>query len=85
MKKLLTLVLLMMSMISFAKKPDSRYYELRIYYCHPGRLDALITRFTNHTTKIFERHGMTNVGYWIPNKNDSSPLYHIQSYPSQVE
>ena len=85
MKKALTLLLLFVSMVGFSKKPDSRYFEMRIYYCHPGRLDALIQRFTNHTTKIFERHGMTNVGYWIPNKNDENALYYILAYPSQAE
>ena len=84
MKKAFTLLLLLVSMVGFSKKPDSRYFEMRIYYCHPGRLDALIQRFTNHTTKIFERHGMTNVGYWIPNKNDENALYYILGYPSQA-
>lgn len=85
MKKLTLLLLLAVSFGSLAKKPDSRYYELRIYYCHPGRLDALISRFTNHTTKIFERHNMTNVGYWIPNNNTENALYYILSYPSQAD
>ncbi|MDF0694165.1 NIPSNAP family protein [Aquirufa ecclesiirivi] len=85
MKKLFTLLLLFISIQMIAKKPDSRYYELRVYYCHPGRLDALIQRFTNHTTKIFEKHGMTNVGYWIPNNNEKNALYYILSYPNQVE
>lgn len=84
MKKLLLMSLLFVSTLTFAKKSDSRYFELRIYYCHPGRLDALIERFTNHTTKIFERHGMTNVGYWIPNKNDENALYYILAYPNQA-
>lgn len=84
MKKLLLMSLLLVSTLAFAKKPDSRYFELRVYYCHPGRLDALIERFTNHTTKIFERHGMTNVGYWIPNKNDENALYYILAYPNQA-
>ncbi|MHA8060167.1 NIPSNAP family protein [Aquirufa beregesia] len=85
MKKLFILLLLFVSIQMIAKKPDSRYYELRVYYCHPGRLDALIQRFTNHTTKIFEKHGMTNVGYWIPNNNEKNTLYYILSYPNQVE
>ncbi len=85
MKKLILLSLMAVSFGSLAQKQDSRYYEMRIYYCHPGRLDALISRFTNHTTKIFERHGMTNVGYWIPNNNTENALYYILSYPSQVE
>lgn len=41
-------------------------YELRTYTTHPGRLDALLARFRNHTTKLFEKHGMKNVGYWVP-------------------
>lgn len=41
-------------------------YELRTYTCHPGRRDALLTRFRDHTVKIFESHGMKNVGYWVP-------------------
>ena len=41
-------------------------FEMRTYTSHPGRLDALNTRFRDHTTRIFEKHGMTNVGYWTP-------------------
>ncbi len=39
-------------------------YELRIYECYGGRLPALNKRFSEHTCKIFERHGIKNVGYW---------------------
>ena len=39
-------------------------YELRIYHAMPGKLAALQARFRDHTTKLFERHGMKNVGYW---------------------
>lgn len=87
MKKLFLLTLLCAGLFQFAaeaKKTDNRYFEMRIYYCHPGRLDALIQRFTNHTTKIFEKHGMTNVGYWIPTNNTENTLYYILAYPSQA-
>jgi hypothetical protein len=84
MKNILLFCLLSLSFLGFSKKPDTRYFEMRIYYCHPGRLDALIQRFTNHTTKIFEKHGMTNVGYWIPNNNAENALYYILAYPSQA-
>ncbi|MFM1934956.1 MAG: hypothetical protein RL360_1837 [Bacteroidota bacterium] len=88
MKKIFLLTLLCAGLFSFAvqaKKTDNRYFEMRIYYCHPGRLDALIQRFTNHTTKIFEKHGMTNVGYWIPTNNTENALYYILAYPSKAE
>jgi hypothetical protein len=39
-------------------------YELRIYDCCPGRLPALLNRFQNHTTKIWERHGIRQGGFW---------------------
>ena len=87
MKKLFFLTLLCAGLFNFAveaKKADNRYFEMRIYYCHPGRLDALIERFTNHTTKIFVKHGMTNVGYWIPTNNTDNALYYILAYPSQA-
>src|SRR6202045_2603582 len=41
-------------------------YELRIYHVVPGKLDALLARFRDHTDKLFERHGMKNVAYWTP-------------------
>src|ERR1044071_7656229 len=43
---------------------SGRVFEIRTYHCFPGRLDALHKRFREHTMKIFEKHGMTNVAYW---------------------
>jgi hypothetical protein len=43
-----------------------RVFEMRTYTTHPGKLDALNARFRNHTTRIFKKHGMENVGYWVP-------------------
>ncbi len=43
-----------------------RVFELRTYSTHPGKLEALKSRFRDHTVKLFEKHGMTNVGYWVP-------------------
>ncbi len=41
-------------------------YELRVYYAAEGKLDDLHARFRDHTMKIFENHGMKNVGYFVP-------------------
>jgi hypothetical protein len=43
-----------------------RVFELRTYTTLPGRLDALHTRFADHTVRLFEKHGMTNIGYFTP-------------------
>lgn len=45
---------------------DSPVYELRIYTTNEGKLPDLLKRFREHTCKIFENHGITNVGYWVP-------------------
>lgn len=39
-------------------------FEMRSYFPHPGKMAALQKRFREHTLTLFEKHGMTNVGYW---------------------
>ena len=43
-----------------------RVYELRTYTASEAKLADLQARFRNHTVKLFEKHGMTNVGYFVP-------------------
>lgn len=66
-------------------KKDMRLYELRVYYCEPGRLDALLDRFRNHTLRLFEKHGMKNIGYWVPIDNGENKLVYILSYKNKEE
>jgi NIPSNAP len=42
-----------------------RIFELRTYTASPNNLDNLNARFRDHTLKLFEKHGMTNVAYWV--------------------
>jgi hypothetical protein len=51
---------------------DERVIELRIYKATPGNLDALMARFRDHTMRIFEKHGMTNIAYWVPTDDPDS-------------
>jgi len=62
---------------------DNRCYELRVYTAAPGKFDALNKRFREHTCKLFEKHGMTNVGYWVPVDKSDERLFYILSYPSR--
>ena len=55
--------------------PDSRTFELRTYTSEPGKLEALHARFRDHTTALFERHGMTNVGYFVPTDRTDTLVY----------
>jgi hypothetical protein len=66
------------------KAPDSRLFELRTYYAEPGKLDHLLARFRDHTTKLFEKHGMTNIGYWVPVDNRDNLLVYLLAYPDRA-
>src|ERR1700722_16174262 len=60
-------------------------YELRVYHCYEGKLPDLLKRFREHTTKIFEKHGMQNVAYWTPTDEPqkSNTLIYILAHPSR--
>ena len=51
---------------------DHDIYEMRVYYTYDGKFNDIISRFENHTTKLFEKHGFNNVGYWTTLKKDST-------------
>lgn len=65
---------------------DTPVYELRTYTSPPGKLDSLLKRFRDHTTKLFEKHGMTNIGYFTPldpADGNGEKLVYLLSYPSR--
>ncbi|HZT28980.1 MAG TPA: NIPSNAP family protein [Bryobacteraceae bacterium] len=66
---------------------SGRVFELRTYTTYDGKLDALKARFRNHTMRIFEKHGMTNVGYWVPQDAPQSgnTLIYIISHASREQ
>jgi len=57
-------------------------YELRTYTTYEGRLDDLLARFENHTMRLFERHGIHNVAYWVP-QDQADTLIYIVSHPDR--
>src|SRR5262245_20569550 len=68
------------------------FFELRVYTALPGKRDVLAERFANRTAAIFARHGITNVGYWIPVQSDpelgisaENTFIYIRGYPSKEE
>jgi NIPSNAP len=60
-------------------------YELRVYHAASGKLPELLTRFREHTMKIFEQHGIENVAYWTPldEPEKSNTLIYILRHPSR--
>lgn len=49
-----------------AQGGTARVFELRTYTAPEGKLANLNARFRDHTRRIFDKHGMTSIGYWTP-------------------
>lgn len=62
---------------------QNRFYEMRTYYAAPGKLNDLHARFRNNTMRIFAKHGMVNIGYWVPVDNADNKLIYVLAYPSR--
>ena len=67
--------------------PPPHLYELRLYQVNEGKMDALITRFGDHTDAIFKRHNMKSVGFWRPEDAPYSQnlFVYILEHPSREE
>jgi NIPSNAP len=68
-----------------ASAATSRVFEIRTYTAEPGKLDALHARFRDHTVAIFNKHGMTSVGYFAPSDDPlaKNTLVYILAFPSR--
>ena len=64
----------------------NRVFELRTYTAPEGKLPDLQARFRDHTMRIFEKHGMKNVGYWVPQDTPlkDNTLIYIISHESRA-
>ncbi|MFM7100588.1 MAG: NIPSNAP family protein [Verrucomicrobiota bacterium] len=58
-------------------------YELRIYTIHPGRAESLHNRFRQHTLRLFKKHGIESIGYWMPVDPQDQRLHFLLRYPSR--
>lgn len=71
-----------------ARADDSkdRVFEMRTYYCLPGRLDALNKRFRDHTVALFKKHGIESIAYFTPveeKDGKSNKLVYIIAHESR--
>lgn len=69
--------------VTAADLKDSRVYEMRIYHAAPGKLDDLNKRFRDHTVRLFEKHGIENIGYWTPIDNTNNLLIYVLRHASR--
>ncbi len=61
-------------------------YELRVYYCVPGRLPNLLKRFDTITLKLWEKHGIKQAGFWTVLVGDSNQaLYYLVQWDSMAD
>ena len=75
---------------SLQEKPGSgqnstTVYELRVYHVYDGKLEDLLRRFREHTTKLFEKHGIKNIAYWTPTDEPlkGKTLVYVLAHPSR--
>jgi hypothetical protein len=68
-----------------ASAKPAHVFELRTYTAAPGKLEELHARFRDHTMRIFERHGMTNIGYWTPKDSplSANTIIYVLSHESR--
>ena len=71
--------------IAEQRRDDARVFELRVYKTMPGKRDALAARFRDHTSAMFARAGMENVGYWnaVTGDDTDDTFVYMLAYPSQ--
>ena len=55
----------------------NKVFEMRTYTTAEGKLPNLNARFRDHTMRIFDRHNMENIGYWVPQETPDTLVYII--------
>src|SRR5258706_12259035 len=62
----------------------NRVFEIRTYTTPPGKLEALKTRFRDHTIKVFDKYGMKSIGYWFPQEAPLKDNTHIYTLTHHI-
>ena len=65
----------------------SGIFQLRTYHLFPGKLDAIQTRFRDHTQGLFEKQSLSNYPYWITVEKDGlqSKLVYFLGHQNKEE
>ncbi len=65
---------------------DVPVFELCTCTAMPGKLDAVVARFRDHAGRLFERHGIVNLGCWVPadaKDGAGEKLVYLLAHPSR--
>ncbi len=71
-----------------AAAAEHRVFEMRTYIANEGKNEAMNKRFRDHTVKLFAKHGMESVGYWVPQEEkdgSANTLVYILAHKSRDE
>ena len=71
-----------LAVVPATQAQSTHVYELRTYTSVEGRLNDVVNRFRDHTVRIFARHGMVSVAYFIPQDQPNTLIYVLQ-HPSR--
>ena len=70
--------------VAHAQTP-ARVFEMRTYVVPEASLAPLNARFRDHTMRLFQKHGITNIGYFTPmdEVKKKTTLVYLIAHPSQ--
>ena len=51
----------------------------------PGRLPELQDRFAKHTTRIWQRHGIEPVGFWLAEVGSGNVLHYLLRWADMAD
>ena len=88
MRTLICGLLLAAALPALAADPSAgqRVFEQRTYIANEGKLEALHARFRDHTNDLFQKHGITVIGYWVPQDEKdgkANTLVYLLAFPSR--
>jgi hypothetical protein len=65
------------------RQEGTMIHELRRYRAAPGRMPDLLRRFDTITLKLFEKHGIRQVGFWTTEVGESNHnLFYMLAWDS---
>ena len=65
----------------------TQYLALRVYTVPEGKLEPLTVRFRDHAHRLFARHGLDGLGYWVVRGSEGEPdkLAYLLAAPSREQ
>ena len=69
-----TFVTLHVTRAAEAADDANRIFELEIYHAVPGKVPALVTRFSD-AAKLQAKHNLNVIGYWVPDDQSNTFIY----------